>query len=116
MNFNPLFEICVNGHVSTNSGRERIDDWRKSLERRFASLDLVMLQEKKLSVEIKFWLSYRRISGLQKNDLDNLAKPILDAMKRIGLIIDDAMIFHLDVSKFPTNADEGVYIRVREWR
>ncbi|MGH9999213.1 MAG: RusA family crossover junction endodeoxyribonuclease [Nitrosopumilaceae archaeon] len=52
---------------------------------------------------------------MQLNDLDNLAKPVLDAMKRIRIIQDDANIFRLEVTKFPTNGEEGVYVRVRDW-
>ena len=51
----------------------------------------------------------------KKNDLDNLSKPVLDSLKRSGLIVDDSDIFHLEASKFPTNSEEEVHISIKEW-
>ena len=114
MNGNPLFDLMVPGQVCTNSNKETIHSWRQVLERFFASLHLVHIQRRKISVELKFFLAPRRIYGIQKNDLDNLAKPVLDAMKRIGIIQDDADIFRLEVTKLPSSA-EGVHVLVRDW-
>lgn len=114
MNGNPLFDLMVPGQVCTNSNKETIHSWRQVLERFFASLHLVRTQRRKISVELKFFLSPRRVYGTQKNDLDNLAKPVLDAMKRIGIIQDDSEIFHLDARKFSTMGEEGVYVKVKE--
>jgi len=47
--------------------------------------------------------------------LDNLTKPVLDSLKRIGLIEDDAFIYHLDVAKFPTNDEEEVQIMIKQF-
>lgn len=115
MNGESLFDLMVPGQVSTNSNRETIHTWREVLERFFASLHLTHIQRRKISVELKFFLAPKRIYGMQKNDLDNLAKPVLDAMKRIKIIQDDADIFRLEVTKFPTNGEEGMYIKVRDW-
>lgn len=109
-----IFEINVDGQVSTNSGRRTILNWRYILERRFASLHFISLEKRKLSVELKFWLAPERICHMQKNDLDNLSKPVLDAMKRIGIIHDDAEIFHMEIRKLATKGEEGVYVMVRE--
>lgn len=49
------------------------------------------------------------------NDLDNLTKPILDALKRSGIIYDDDQIYQLEVSKFPTRGEEGVEIIIKDW-
>lgn len=114
MRSRPILEINVNGHVSTNSGKETIENWRHVLERHFASLHCNTSEQRKLSVELKFWLAPERIYRMQRNDLDNLSKPVLDAMKRIGIIHDDAEIFHLEASKSPTKGEEGVYVKVKE--
>ena len=114
MNEKILFDIMVSGQVSTNSNREAIHAWREILERFFASLHSLGMQRRKISVELKFWLAPQRIYGSQRNDLDNLSKPVLDAMKRIGIIQDDSEIFHLDARKFSTMGEEGVYVKVKE--
>ena len=82
------------------------------MDRTLASLHFQKIHGKKLWVSLKFWISEERLQN-KKNDLDNLTKPVLDSMKRIGLIVDDAYIYHLEVSKFPTNHEEEVQIRVR---
>jgi len=113
MRSRPLFEISINGHVSTNSGKEMIKNWRHVLERHFASLHCSN-ERRKLSVILQFWIAPDRIYRMQRNDLDNLSKPVLDAMKRTGVIHDDAEIFHLESTKFPTSGEEGVYIVIKE--
>jgi len=37
-------------------------------------------------------------------------------MKRIGMIEDDAFIYRLEVSKYPTNGEEEVQLVIKEWR
>jgi Holliday junction resolvase RusA-like endonuclease len=46
--------------------------------------------------------------------LDNLTKPVLDSLKRIGLIKDDTYIFHLEVEKFLTNGEEEAQIQISQ--
>jgi len=109
-----LFEVTIQGNVSTNSNRELILDWREKIERSFASLSLSKMDRKKVSVMIEFWISSERLQT-RRNDLDNLVKPVLDGMIRMGIIEDDADIFHLEATKFPTDSEEEVHISVKEW-
>ena len=64
------------------------------------------MRKRTLTGHQKAYLDQAHILECQKlshiHDLDNLVKPILDSMKKIGMITDDAEIFHLDVTKFPT--------------
>ncbi len=109
-----LFEITIQGGISTNSNKEMIREWRGNIERSFASLPFSQLERTKISVSVKFWISSDRLQS-HRNDLDNLVKPVLDGMKRMGIIEDDADIFHLETTKFPTNSEEEVHISVKEW-
>jgi len=109
-----LFEVTIQGNVSTNSNKDLILEWRGNIERSFASLPFPKIDRKKVSVKIQFWISSDRLQT-RRNDLDNLVKPILDGMIRMGMIEDDADIFHLEATKFPTCGEEEVNISVREW-
>ena len=114
MNGNTLVETSIQGHICTNSNKEFVAKWRGNVERSLGSLDLSFSGDQKLSVELKFWISEKRLVT-QRNDLDNLVKPVFDSMKRIGMITDDAEIFHLDVTKFPTSGEEEIQMIVKEW-
>lgn len=115
MNGESLLELTIRGKVSTNSNRDEIDKWRGNLERHFASFLSRRIDRRRISVEVKIWLSSYRLEHTRRNDLDNLVKPILDTMKKIRLIEDDSDIFHLEVTKYPTNSEEEVQVRVRNW-
>jgi len=114
MNGQSLFDVTIQGNVSTNSNREMICEWRDNIERSFASLPISKMERKKVSVMIEFWISSDRLQT-RRNDLDNLVKPVLDGMIRMGTIEDDADIFHLEATKFPTSGEEEVRISVKEW-
>ncbi len=109
-----LFEVTIQGNVSTNSNKEMICEWRENIERSFASLPFSQIDRRKVSVHIEFWISSDRLQT-RRNDLDNLVKPVLDGMIRMGIIEDDADIFHLEATKFPTSGEEEVHISVKEW-
>ncbi len=110
---NRIFQRSIKGEVSTNGNRSLIKNWRETMENEFSVAP--QLFSNKVSVEIEFWLDEKRmIHG--RNDLDNLVKPVFDSMKRINLIEDDANIFHLVLSKYPTTGSESVEISVCEWR
>ena len=115
MNGESLLELTIRGRVSTNSNREEINNWRHNLERHFASFLSRRVDQRKISVEVKIWLTSDRLGHSKRNDLDNLVKPILDSMKKMRLIEDDSDIFHLTITKFPTSGEEEVNIKVREW-
>jgi len=114
MRTNVILFTKIQGEITTNSNKHKIGKWRDSMDRSLSSLHLQKVHGRKLRVSLKFWISKERLQN-KKNDLDNLTKPVLDAMKRIGLIEDDAFIYHLEASKFPTNEEEEVQIWIREF-
>ena len=109
-----LLDTNIQGYICTNCNREIVAKWRGNVERSLGSLELTFFNKQKISVELKFWISEDRLRS-QRNDLDNLVKPILDSMKKIGMITDDAEIFHLDVTKFPTMGEVEIKLVVKEW-
>ena len=112
---NTLLSINIPGEITTNSNREKIHQWRDSMERTLASLHFSPIHNKKLSVSLKFWIQNHRLQN-RRNDLDNLTKPVLDSMKKMQVIEDDAFIYHLDTAKFPTQSNEEMQLVVKEWR
>lgn len=114
MKGNPLLSTNIQGEITTNANKEKIGKWRDSMDRTLASLHFQKIHGKKLQISLKFWISKNRLQN-RKNDLDNLTKPVLDSLKRIGMIEDDAYIFHLEVEKFPTYGEEEVQIQISLW-
>ena len=114
MRTNTLLFTKIQGEITVNSNKQKIEKWRDSMDRTLASLHFQKIHGKKLKVSLKFWIS-KDILQNRKKDLDNLTKPVLDAMKRIGMIEDDSFIYHLEVSKFPTNGEEDVEIVIKEF-
>ena len=109
-----MLETNIQGCICTNYNREIVAKWRGNIERSLGSLDLSFFDGQKISVELKFWINTNRLRT-RRNDLDNLVKPVLDSMKKIGMITDDAEIFHLDVTKFPTMGEEEIKLVIKEW-
>lgn len=109
-----LLKTTIKGNICTNSNRVDICKWRDEMERDLISLHLPKIGRRKICVTIKMWICHSRLQ-LQRNDLDNLVKPILDTMKRIRIIEDDADVFYLETSKFPTRSEEEIEIIVRDW-
>jgi Holliday junction resolvase RusA-like endonuclease len=69
----------------------------------------------KASVTLDFFLTPTRFmrQGKQpRNDLDNLAKPVLDSLVELGMFLDDSGILDLSLRKRKSNI-EGVKIKVR---
>ena len=108
-----LLKINISGQISTN-GSNDINGWRETLQTTFHLLPCFRIGRKRISVQIRFWLNSKRLDG-SKNDLDNLVKPILDTMQKKEYIKNDSDVFHLDVSKHPTDGEQTLDLSVYEW-
>ena len=107
-----LYEEEIVGEISTkNSSKSK--KWSDMLKQRLQHAP--SLHDRFLSVEIQAWINTNRIQARNRNDVDNIAKLVLDEINQSNIINDDYMIRHLEVSKFETNAEESMIIRVREW-
>jgi len=114
MKGNKLFDVTISGDVSTNAGRES-KSWRNNLETSFSTLSFSKIGGDKIAVEVEFWIANNRFDVFGRNDLDNLIKPVLDAMKRMKIIYDDASVHHLSITKHSTQGIEGLEMTVTEW-
>ena len=106
-----LFHLIVEGDVGTNSSKK---SWRRQLESEFSLVSPSLTFGMRLAVKIEFWIDSSRISG-NRLDVDNLAKPVLDALKNAGLVYDDSLVYDVHVIKHVTTGSERVVVTVSEW-
>ena len=114
MKGNTILETSIQGNISTNSNREKASLWKDNVARSLGSLDISLFDRQKISVDVKFWISSKRLRS-RHNDLDNLVKPVLDSMKNAGIIYDDSEIYYLQVSKHATSDEEHLELLAWEW-
>ena len=70
---------------------------------------------RRIAIDAKFWISSNRFRESGALDLDNLIKPVLDIMTKINVIDDDASIYDLNITKFPTEGEQQMQIVAWEW-
>lgn len=97
---------------------KRIKTYRE--EKKIAP-DIIMLQGTEYSIRIE--CCFRQFDANQKYniqniDCDNLAKPVLDALKEAKVWNDDRVVYNLEVTKQPISKDENDYavITIWEWQ
>ena len=80
-----LYEEEIVGEISTkNSSKSK--RWSSILKQRFQYAP--SLNDRFLSVEIQAWLNTNRIQARNRNDVDNIAKLVLDVINQSGIIIN----------------------------
>ena len=60
---------------------------------------------------------YKRLDGVplrNKFDTDNLAKGVMDALEKAGIVEDDRCFYDLRVEKYRTIEDNKIYVRLWE--
>jgi len=102
-----ILKCWVKGHPSRELGWRHliIETVKKELPKDFYPLSAV-------SLRLDFYLFNCEI-----NDIDNLVKPVMDALKVAGLFKDDSAVYHLETMKdnAPLRSDVGVKIQAWEW-
>ena len=73
-----LFEVSIDGHITTRSN-QKIADWNDRLETKFSTLS-TFPSTRKVAIDAKFWISSKRFRESGALDLDNLIKPVLDKL------------------------------------
>ena len=109
-----LFEIAVNGNVNTTSNEKSMDYFDR-METLFSTLPKSINSCKKISINAKFWISSKRLRDTRALDLDNLIKPVLDHLTKAYVINDDANVFELKITKYPTDGEQILHIEAWEW-
>ena len=105
MRGNKLFELTVIGNVNTKLNANSMDYFDR-METLFSTLPRSINLRKKISVDTKFTISSPRLRDTRALDLDNLNKPVLDHLTKADVINDDANIFDLRTTKYPTDGEQ----------
>ena len=80
-----------------------------------ATADMVREQIRGRPLEGRLRLTMRvHMPDRRKRDLDNLVKPIQDALQLAGLYYDDSQIKHLDIMEVGVDPIGGIEIEVTE--
>ena len=101
-----ILECWVKGHPSRELGWKHliIETVKKELPKDFFPLSAVSLK-----LDFYVW-------NCETNDIDNLVKPVMDALKVAGLLKDDNAVYHLEAIKdMPYEEVECVKIQAWEW-
>ena len=109
-----LFEFTVIGNVNTKFNSNSMDYFDR-METLFSTLPKSINSCKKISIDAKFWISSKRLRDTRALDLDNLIKPVLDHLTKMNVINDDANVFELKVTKYPTDGEQLLPIEAWEW-
>ena len=110
-----IVDIFVEGRPVTFAGEQPEQDWKNTIKNAFSEVEMEPID--KSVVKLDFALSLERFmrrGRSVKNDLDNLAKPVLDVLVQVGVFTDDSGILDLTLRKRKSKK-EGVRIRVPEF-
>ena len=106
-----IINIVVVGRVSVWANPPYEAPWKTKIIE--AVKPIAESPTKNCSVRLQFYISEERLTA--GNDVDNLAKLVLDALKAARAIVDDPFVFNLDVTKFPATDEEKVQIELWKW-
>ena len=85
----PIFNVTITGDVSTKSS-SNFKSWNDTLEENLSSVSSSTLSGQLLAVCMKLWISSNRFHQ-RRNDVDNLVKPILDALTSLEILLNDQL-------------------------
>ena len=115
INYLKTVDVFVEGKPVTFGNASTEKPWKDNIKNAFTNVELDPLE--KSTVTLDFALLPERFMkrGKQKlNDLDNLSKPVLDALVEINIFLDDSGILDLTLRKRKSKK-EGVRIRISEF-
>lgn len=104
----------VKGRASVWANPPYEQEWKSKLEQRLREVKpLGYVPPQRFSIKIDFYIGRSRIE--KGNDLDNLAKPVLDTLVKVGFIPDDPKVYNLELTKHITAEEESATIDMWEW-
>ena len=114
-----IIDIFVEGTPVTYSGEQPEEDWKNTIKNIihpiWAELKMEPIDKSIIKLDFALLLErFMRRGESKKNDLDNLAKTILDTLVAIGVLRDDSGVLDLTLRKRKSKK-EGVRIRVSEF-
>ena len=114
-----IIDIFVEGTPVTYSGGQPEEDWKNTIKNIihpiWAELKMEPIDKSIIKLDFALLLErFMRQGGSKKNDLDNLAKPVLDSLVDIKVLEDDTGVLNLTLRKRKSKK-EGVQITVSEF-
>ena len=108
-------DIFVEGKPVTFGNASTEKPWKDNIKKAFTNVKLEPIEKSKVALDFSLLPERFMKRGKQPlNDLDNLSKPVLDAMVEINVFSDDSGILDLTLRKRKSNK-EGVRIRISEF-
>lgn len=110
-----LFEKRITGKPVTFGNAKTELPWKNLIKEQIGAWDSESIR--KTSIVLDFFLDSSRFTNkgkITKNDLDNLAKPVLDALVESKILFSDSEVLDLVLRK-RIDSNEGVRIRIYEW-
>ena len=108
-------DIFVGGKPVTFGNASTEKPWKDNIKKAFTNVKLEPIEKSKVALDFSLLPERFMKRGKQPlNDLDNLSKPVLDAMVEINVFLDDSGILDLTLRKRKSNK-EGVRIRISEF-
>ena len=105
-------DIFVEGRPVTFGNASTEKPWKDNIKNAFTNLELEPFEKSKVMLDFALLPERFMKRGKQKlNDLDNLSKPVLDALVEINIFLDDSGILDLTLKK-RKSTEEGVRIRI----
>jgi Holliday junction resolvase RusA-like endonuclease len=106
-----IIDTIVVGRVSVWANPPYESQWKNKIVEKVKPL--VKAPARECSLKLEFYIPRERLRT--GNDVDNLAKPVMDALKAAHVILDDPYVFNLEVTKFPVVDVEKMHIELWEW-
>jgi len=107
-----IIDIFVEGKPVTFGDKKTEKPWKDTIIKSFNGIDINSIEKSKVMLEFLLTPDRFMRKGKQpRNDLDNLSKPVLDALVELGIFPDDSGVLDLILRKRKSNV-QGVKIQI----